>query len=186
MGIKRLFTKEILPKKLHEELSSIIGPIFSGIMVRDLDVTILLSQDPTNQQDQDILDTVTSHDPTPTDFEIEKDATNKRQSAGIDLYQKIYADLSLNKTFPTVDSSIAGYDTLLKLRCMFKDGSGKTALRFLARDTGVAALFSVEQIARFKVWARQYCWNHRTSDEMVYSYEQFMDVLDAVETLESI
>lgn len=186
MEIKRYFTKEILPKKLHDELSAITGPIFSGVMVRDLNVIIILSQEPTTQQDQDILDTVEAHDPTPTAFDAEKDATNRRQSAGIDLYQKIYADLTLNQTFSTVDASISGYDTLLKLRCMLKDGSGKTALRFLVRDTGVAAMLTAEQITLFKGWVRQYCWDHRTTPEMVYSYEQFMGVLDAVETAESI
>lgn len=186
MQTKRHFTKIILPRKLHDELSEIIGPIFDGLMVKADKISVLLSQEPTTQQDQDILDTVSDHDPTPTAFSVERDATKRRQTAGIDLYQKIYADLTLIETFATVDASISGYDTLLKLRCMLKDGSGKTALRFLVRDPSVGNMLTAEQTEKFRVWMREYCWNHRTTPEMVYTYDQYMGILTLVETEENI
>jgi len=183
---QRVFAKNILPRKLHEELANVIGPIFTGIQVVGDQVTIVLSQEPTTQQDQDILDTINNHVNTPTAASIEEDETKRRQTDGMVLYQKLYADLSLNETFATVDSSISGYDTLLKLRCMLKDGSGKTALRFLVKHVGPLNLFSADQLERFRLWTRDYCWEHRVSTYQGLDRASYDQVLDAVEQAENI
>ena len=164
----RNFTKTVLPKKLHEELDAIVGPIFEGVTTKGDSLTVVLSQEPTTAQDQDILDTVNDHDPTPDAIQLEEELTKNRQLDGEKLYQKMYADLSLNATFATVDSSIVGYDTLTKLRCMLKDGSGKTALRYLVTDLVINdaqnPLFPADQRERFRQCIRDYCFKYRAGD----------------------
>lgn len=194
----RVFDKEVLAKKLHDELNAIIEPVFEGIQTfkpvsGQATVTVVLSQEPTTQQDADILQVINDHDPTPLEITIEEDATKKRQADGEKLYQKMYADLSLNGTFATVDSSIIGYDTLTKLRCMLKDGSGKTALRYIFTDPVInhaeTPLFPADQHERFRVLIRDYCFNHREGDGVDHnsipyvnydraSYDLFLDYIE--------
>ena len=193
-ALERNFVKEVLPNKLHKELEGVIGPIFLGLQIVGDNVKVVLSQEPTTQQDQDIVDTIDDHEPVPLAITVEEEATKSRQLDGELLYQKMYADLSLNKTFATVDSSIVGYDTLTKLRCMLKDGSGKTALRYLMTDSVIndaqSPLFPADQRERFRQLVRDYCFKYRAGDgddpnSIPYaaydrtSYDLFLDFIEA-------
>ena len=66
---ERVFTKTILPAKLHEELlASAAGSIFDGVIYSgdDTKVTVLLSQEPNLTEDTAITDIINAHVATPT------------------------------------------------------------------------------------------------------------------------
>lgn len=67
--MERIFTKTILPAKLHEEIKeSAAGSIFEGInySVKTAKVCIILNQTPNAIEDQAITDAVNAHSPSPT------------------------------------------------------------------------------------------------------------------------
>lgn len=112
--------------------------------------------------------------------------TQARQIDGINLFQKIYADLMIENTFSTVDASISGYDVLIRLRCMLKDGSGKSALRYLTKHIGANGIFPTNQYEKIKLWLEDYCYKYRVSSYASLTREQYNNVLIAIETAENI
>jgi len=119
---------------------------------------------------------------SPDELISEYSMTEKRAEDGFNLYKKIYSDVSINNSFPTVDSSIEGYEVLVKIRCMLKDGSGKSALRFLIKHIQPLDIFPVDQTERFRLWIRDYCWEHRVAAYQGLDRASYDEVLDAVET----
>lgn len=170
--------------KLHEDLKDSFLK-YNYFTQKNNSLKIFFSEDLT----QDDIDQVTVFINNFVEYSVFDEYvanTQLRQKEGFDLFQDIYADLTIEDTFSTVDDSIAGYDVLIRLRCMLKDGSGKTALRYLVKHIGDNGIFPLEQYQKIRGWIRGYCYKHRISIYSSLDRGQYDAVLDAVENSVSI
>lgn len=72
--ITRVFTKTVLPSKLHIELEAAIPEIFVGVeyFTQNTQVIVNLSQEPTGLEDQTIVDILNAHVPSYIGHKIEQ------------------------------------------------------------------------------------------------------------------
>lgn len=109
--------------------------------------------------------------------------TQDRQEAGFILYQKIFADLSINSTLSSVDQTLLVYPALQTMRCLLKDGMGETALRFHVKTIVPMGLFSTEAAERYRVLTREYCQEFRPAQYDEATYDMILDQIETAETI---
>jgi hypothetical protein len=101
----------------------------------------------------------------------------RKQYAGFALYQRIVSKINIDSNlYTSVDGGLAVYPNFLQIRNLLKDGFFEFALRYLVKDPGIQAAFSVDQLNLFKQWIRAEAKSFGATDEL----------LDAIETLENI
>lgn len=78
--VTRVFTKTILPSKLHQELTAAVPDIFQGILYEadTAKATINLTQEPTGTEDETILNIVNNHVPSRKNYKIWEMVQNAR------------------------------------------------------------------------------------------------------------
>lgn len=107
----------------------------------------------------------------------ETSITASRQAEGFALYQKIFADISVDGTLSNIDASLTIYPNLQTIRCLLKDGMGETSLRYLIKTIIPLGVFSTEQTDRWKGWIREFCHNYMPAvfAGSTAAYDSFLD-----------
>ena len=110
--------------------------------------------------------------------------SEKKQSEGWQLYQKMFGYINAKGGLGPVDQGSQVYQTyIVPVRNMLKDGCPEYVLRHLVKELTPSGLFDDTTIKYFTLWVRKYAHNYRPTS---LTYEQYDAILDLIETEETI
>ncbi len=158
--ITKDFTRQVLVKKLHQELVS-WSPKVMGIMSPPDGTNffqVVLYEKLTPQEDIELHKLVMEDHIPSSSLLDEKDLTDTRNKEGFDLYKMIFADISDNEPVTNIDAFITISDVLHKLRNFLKDGNFETAVRYMYKyvqpvATGEGGLFPLG-FEKYRGWIK--------------------------------
>lgn len=113
---------------------------------------------------------VAAHDGIQDPVDKEKINTEAKMREGFEMYQKIFAHITVNDPIASIDNFLSIYPAISLLRMLLKDAMFESALRFMATKTEIGGFNS---LALYQAWVRELAKKHNPAlnDQIIAAIE---------------